>query len=400
MDSLYDPGRHVALAEIPWDADHARAGINAIVADTRAAASPEGLWPIHPDDGPPEWGSLVGLYFGAVGVIWGLDYLQRIGAADEGPNFGEHLEAMEARNAPFAERFAAMVGGYLLGQSGVLFTRWRLRKEPEVLDRLAALIAGTIDSPALELMWGSPGVMLIALTLLAETGEARWATLIRACAKALDDAFGPDEALRARIWTQELYGAKTRYLGAVHGFAGNAFVLNRARALMTPEVWGTWRDRLAQTFAAGAVRAGPLANWPPKLDPPAEEAAPPLLVQHCHGAAGMVTSLADVDAPIDDLLVAGGEMTWRAGPLSKGSNLCHGTAGNGYAFLKLFQRTGDQIWLDRARAFAMHALAQSETQAAALGRRRYSLWTGDLGVACYLWDCLQAKARFPTLDVL
>ncbi len=114
----------------------------------------------------------------------------------------------------------------------------------------------------------------------------------------------------------------------------------------------------------------------------------------------MVTSLADVDAPIDDLLVAGGEMTWRAGPLSKGSNLCHGTAGNGYAFLKLFQRTGDQIWLDRARAFAMHALAQSETQAAALGRRRYSLWTGDLGVACYLWDCLQAKARFPTLDVL
>ena len=114
----------------------------------------------------------------------------------------------------------------------------------------------------------------------------------------------------------------------------------------------------------------------------------------------MVTSLADVDAPIDDLLVAGGEMTWRAGPLSKGSNLCHGTAGNGYAFLKLFQRTGDQIWLDRARAFAMHALAQSETQAAALGRWRYSLWTGDLGVACYLWDCLQAKARFPTLDVL
>lgn len=242
--------------------------------------------------------------------------------------------------------------------------------------------------------------MLIALTLFAETGEARWASLVRASAQALDDAFHPDEALGARIWTQDLYGAKTRFLGAVHGFAGNAFALNRARALLTAKDWETWRGELTESFAACAVRQGPVANWPPKLDPPADGTASPLLVQHCHGAAGMVTSLADLDAPIDDLLVAGGEMTWRAGPLRKGSNLCHGTAGNGYAFLKLFQRTGYQIWLDRARAFAMHALAQSETQAASLGRRRYSLWTGDLGLACYLWDCLQAKARFPTLDVL
>jgi hypothetical protein len=34
---------------------------------------------------------------------------------------------------------------------------------------------------------------------------------------------------------------------------------------------------------------------------------------------------------------AGGELTWRAGPLAKGANLCHGTAGNGYAFLALFE---------------------------------------------------------------
>ena len=29
----------------------------------------------------------------------------------------------------------------------------------------------------------------------------------------------------------------------------------------------------------------------------------------------------------------------------------------------------------------------------------YSLWTGDLGFAIYLWDCLHATARFPSLDV-
>jgi hypothetical protein len=26
-------------------------------------------------------------------------------------------------------------------------------------------------------------------------------------------------------------------------------------------------------------------------------------------------------------------VTWRAGPLTKGAGLCHGTGGNGYAFL-------------------------------------------------------------------
>ena len=84
-------------------------------------------------------------------------------------------------------------------------------------------------------------------------------------------------------------------------------------------------------------------------------------VQWCHGAPGVVASLAAV-APDDDeherLLLAGGELTWRAGPLAKGANLCHGTAGNGYAFLALFERTGDELWLERARAFAMHSAAQ------------------------------------------
>jgi hypothetical protein len=36
---------------------------------------------------------------------------------------------------------------------------------------------------------------------------------------------------------------------------------------------------------------------------------------------------------------------------------------------------------------------------AEFGMRRYSLWTGDLGLACYLHDCIEARARFPTMDV-
>ena len=33
------------------------------------------------------------------------------------------------------------------------------------------------------------------------------------------------------------------------------------------------------------------------------------------------------------------------------------------------------------------------------GQTRYSLWTGDLGFAIYLWDCVRGNAQFPTLDV-
>jgi len=42
----------------------------------------------------------------------------------------------------------------------------------------------------------------------------------------------------------------------------------------------------------------------------------------------------------------------------------------------------------------VHALAQVERQ----DRPRHSLWTGDVGVALYAADCLDARARFPILD--
>ena len=106
-----------------------------------------------------------------------------------------------------------------------------------------------------------------------------------------------------------------------------------------------------------------------------------------------------VDTPrLSELLLAGGELTWRAGPLVKGPGLCHGTAGNGYALLKLFERTGDERWLERARAFAMHAIEQVARSRAEYGRGRFSLWTGDPGVAVYVNSCLTASAAVPTLD--
>ena len=129
-----------------------------------------------------------------------------------------------------------------------------------------------------------------------------------------------------------------------------------------------------------------------------------MLLQWCHGAPGIVTGLSDfprkLSADMDEMLVMAGQAIWQAGPLAKGPGVCHGTAGNGYAFLKLFQRTGDPVWLARARSFAMHAIAQSERALRQYGRRRYSLWTGDAGLAVYLWHCLAGSGGMPALDIL
>jgi hypothetical protein len=44
----------------------------------------------------------------------------------------------------------------------------------------------------------------------------------------------------------------------------------------------------------------------------------------------------------------------------------------------------------------MHALEQVERR----GRGRYSLFTGDLGVALYAAGCIDAQAEIPIFDVL
>ena len=129
-----------------------------------------------------------------------------------------------------------------------------------------------------------------------------------------------------------------------------------------------------------------------------------MLVQWCHGAPGIVTGLDAFprgrSAVMDDLLVKAGNMTWKAGPLAKGFGICHGTAGNGYAFLKLRARTGDSIWLERARAFAMHAIEQAERMRDEYGDRRHTVWTGDPGLAVYLWHCITGESQLPSLEVL
>lgn len=371
---MFDPARHAPLAAAAWDPAAARAAIDEILADTRAAYDPGRLWPAHPLDDGVRDGSTT-LYFGAAGVLWALRYLGQALEFD--------LGELAARNAREYQSFRAYPNhaSLLMGDVGVLLLGGRS-------DRLQERIANNLDLPPKELLWGMPGTMLAARF----TGEK---ALYRQQAERLlaelqDTAFGP-------LCVQELYGEELLYLGPAHGFAGHML------ALMHGWEWldGAQRERVAtaaaSTLSVNACEAEDGVNWPV-----AAGDDPRYLVQYCHGAPGIVISFADAPfatPELDRLLARAGELVWRAGPLAKGPNLCHGTAGNGYAFLKLYRRYGDPVWLDRARAFAVTAIEQCRAARRTYGQGRYSLWTGDPGVAVYLHDCLQAQARFPTIDV-
>lgn len=405
---LFEPHRHETLAAAQWDEGAARAWVEHFAGDAQRAYSRTGLWPIHPrdaDEDNPTQPSTT-LYDGAAGMIWALDNLARRGAAEQTLDFAPMMSELAARNNAIVETWGRGVEGLLMGRSGILLLHYRMLDEgaerTTIADALAAAVAANAGHPSRELLWGSPSTMHVALTMHERTGEARWRELFRADADALWSAFLPVDDGLFRTWTQDMYGRMTTYVGAGHGFAGTASALIRGRVLLPEDTWDEWNEQIVRTTSATMLRDGPLAqgslaNWPPQTRP--ERSPDKRLVQWCHGAPGIVTSLAGLpDSRLDDPLLAAGELTWVAGPLAKGAGLCHGTAGNGHAFLKLFKRTGDPLWLDRARAFAMHAIAQSDRMAVAHGQRRYSLWTGDPGVACYLWSCIEGDDALPHFD--
>ena len=403
---LYDAERHEALQATAWDEGRVRAAIEHIVADTEARFSPEGYWPLHPHDIEGDMDPTqpaTGLYFGACGVIWALHYLHAVGAAKLSRHYGNELDALLLRNRAALHAFGDVgeEASYLMGDTPILMLAESDEATAARADALAALIDGNLDHPARELMWGSPGTLLAALFLHERSsgGDARWAALFRATAAKLWSQLQWSAEHECAHWTQDLYGHQSTYLDAVHGFVATASPLIRGRHLLDAPAWADWQQCIVNTVQRTATWDGAMANWRAWLDTPARQTQR-LLMQFCHGAPGFVICLADMPGTdLDALLIAAGEATWAAGPLIKGSNLCHGTGGNGYALLKLFERTGDARWLERARAFAMHAIAQMQADAQQHGQLRYSLWTGDPGLAIYLWDCLRGRAAFPTLDV-
>jgi lantibiotic modifying enzyme len=396
MGVLYDPERHEPLVESAWSESRVREAIVEICRDVEGAFAGDLLWPMHPDDWEPATagdGILRGLYLGAAGVLHALGRL-----ADQGL-YEPRIDAAAIAGRLYEESLASPdeegAGSSLLaGSSGILLVADRFAPSAITRQLLADAIAANVPHPSNELLLGAPGTMLAARAMYERTREDRFAELWRESARAL---LARQE--RDGLWTQDLYGDRLRYIGAAHGFAGNV------RALLAAPEWldapAVVEARAISTARAFALTEGKLANWP-ALDIGSRTGAPPR-VQWCHGAPGVITSLAHLGVGDDAhsaLMDAAGQLVWEAGPPSRNCGLCHGTSGNGFAFLALFSRGGDERWLERARAFAMHAIAQVTRLRALTGHGRYTLFTGDLGAALLGAACLSLNPAFPGIDDL
>jgi hypothetical protein len=363
---LFSPEAHEPLVVEPWSEARARSAVAAIAA--RAEGAFDDGWSTHPQDvdEPAEATKRFRtVYLGGAGVVDALHRLERRGFAELRQEYAPYLEQSLAALPDFPEEDSER--SLWMGETGVRLVLQRLAPSPENLDRLAELIAANAQDERCELMWGSPGTILAGRELgLDVSASVEW----------LEEQRDDDG-----LWKQHLYGRPGRGLGPAHGFAGCALALGDGIAV--PE-----------TLEPFAVEEDGLVNWRPYVDMELDGNGDGLIrTQWCHGAPGIVATLARFMD--EESAVAGGELTWVAGPLRKGPRLCHGTAGNGYAFLALLEQTGDERWLERARAFAMHAIGQVDAARAASGRGRHTLWTGDLGTALYLADCVDGGGRPP-----
>jgi hypothetical protein len=377
---IFEPDRHKRLERLPFDRHDVQRFATEVLTDAITAI--EAAVPLPGSNAhyegparlshlyaglhePPSWG--LGVYSGLLGALWGAHYIERHGLVQTGLDYiglGRRLHdaflAMpdrERNDCPF------------FGEIGHLMFRGLVERDGAHADRAFALIEAGYRNDIDELFWGAPAFAAACLRFGEIQPQPRWARLFYDIANYLWRRLDCDASGGARVWRQNLDGVCVAHLGAAHGFAGAAGILLQGADMLPP----TLRDEIVRVSR-----------------------------DTCHGSPGIVASMYRSHAyPTDPLLEAAAASTWRAGPLAKArGGLCHGTAGNGYAFLVAHQRAVPGPWLERAQAFAAHGMARSRAERAAHGSYKVALWTGDVGTAVFALDCLLESPGLLTLDKL
>jgi len=199
------------------------------------------------------------------------------------------------------------------------------------------------------------------------------------------------------------------YLGAAHGVVGILTMLFKCWPLLASEgqelVAATLRKLLSSRFRSG--------NIPIVRNERGDEH-----VHWCHGASGLpgllcaaMDACGDENGILREAALQAGSVVWERGVVLKGHGLCHGIAGNGYAFLSLYRLTGDANQLQRAHGFA--ALLGDPAVQAAIAKQPdeqrkmpgvpdspRSLMEGSAGVLCFLLDVITPNtAAFPAWEL-
>lgn len=186
------------------------------------------------------------------------------------------------------------------------------------------------------------------------------------------------------------------YLGAAHGVAGILYMLLQAREQLSSSELQTLVQRTVGYYLTLRYPSG---NFPSSLGSQTDK-----LVHWCHGAPGAIHMFALAYSVFGDqsYLKAAqdcADMIWNRGLLKKGYGICHGTAGNGYAFLRMFQLTGEPKYLHRAAKFCEWCFDYGQHNCR-IADRPLSLFEGMAGTIYFMADMLQPdKSAFPAFQL-
>ena len=382
--ALFTPELHEPLRDVAWSPEQARAAIRAIVADADDRYDESGLW--APVDAWDDWGGELNLpptvlSTGASGAAWGLDVLRRRGHA-------------EPRTDPARVAVASVEAG-----------AGRPTRTSGSSRRCRRTRASSWARPARcswRASWERTSTRIRCTSASSRTRPVRRTALLRL---ARDDGRGARDARGDRRGTvgdvvarcgrraaRPPRGRRFLDVPAIRQVAGR---LARPRLEHQDPARGgraARRRTLPRRCRRRAPRPSARRPWSPtgwrtgrsqrrrarrlrRRDPHAVGATAPPASPRRRAASSRRSCCwppaSSCGAPA------------RRG-MEKGTGICHGTAGSGFALLKVHARTQDELWLDRARRFGMHVAGQVDRWRERRGAGRTTLWTGDVGAALFL----------------
>ncbi len=366
---LFDPRVHEPLLEAAWSPADVEAAIRAIARDADDASACRDWWPVHPldaEDDDPD--AFHGVYLGAAGMLWALQRLAEAGLHEPGHDYARLAEDAVASYLSRPE-FDGPLPSLWMGEGGIALVAWLLSPTPELADRLEQIVAADLETDTLELMWGSPGLLLIAGVMLERTGEPRWASAWSAIADRLLAQWGEDVP---HFWTQRLYGS-VRHDPRTGARADRGRGRTRAPPRAPASRPARPRHRGgADVHRAPRRRARELAALAPGVPRQGGRFDPHPVVPRRARHRGV-----DRRAPT-------GRRTRLAAARGRRADLDRGAAAQGREPVPRDRRQrlraaqalhphADEVWLQRARRFAMHSAAQVAAARREYGRGRYSL---------------------------
>ncbi|XP_012215517.1 glutathione S-transferase LANCL1-like [Linepithema humile] len=296
--------------------------------------------------------------------------------------------------------FLIGVGGPFALTAVILYSQGKTEEAKELILKLKSLSTYVLDKHSNvpdELLYGRAGYLSALLYINANISPAPIeADLIKKIVSCIIDS-GIAYASSNRCQSPLMYSwYDTEYIGAAHGLAGILYLLLQARQYLTQVQIDNYIKPSLHYLQKLQFSSG---NFPSSLDSSSDK-----LVHWCHGAPGMPALFCLAHKVFEDntfleVAIRCGEVIWQRGLLRKGYSICHGVAGNGYAFIHLFQHTKDIKHLYRACKFAEWCFHYGSRQNQPPDRP-FSLFEGLAGVIYFLIDLQQPHlAKFPTYDI-